>query len=58
MFPVFLPPQPEAAVSERAEGQEQTKDNERGGKETVQGKVKWVSGEEADPVSLAHAHCC
>ena len=28
------------------------------GEETVQGKVKWVSGEEADQVSLVHTQCC
>ena len=55
---VFLYPQPETAVSERAEGHEQTEDNEQGGEETVQGKVKWVSGEEADQVSLVHTQCC
>ena len=42
-------------ISERAEVQ-RTKNNEQGGKETVQGKMKWVSGKEMDQVGLVHTH--
>lgn len=36
--------------------EQRTKNNEQGGKETVQGKVKWVSGKEMDQVGLVHTH--
>lgn len=50
----FLHPQPEITISGRA-GQEQRKNDEQRWKNTVQGKVKWVSGDN-DQVRLVHAH--
>lgn len=50
----FLHPQSEIRVSGRT-GQKQRKNNEQRWKNTVQGKVKWVSGEN-DQVRLVHTH--